>query len=424
MDQGVSSKAADAVAEAAAPGATAVEQGASHAVDRWLVHRIGAALGACRLRVELWDGWSQSFSPDPRATLVVKSRSALVGLVVNPDLYMGEAFGDGRVEVQGSLVAFLEELYGALEAAGRRRRGLLSLFDWNTIRGARDNVHRHYDLGNDFYRLWLDPELVYTCAYYPTPRTSLGDAQRAKLELVCRKLDLKPGERVVEAGCGWGALALHMARSRGVFVKAFNISKEQLAVCRERARAQGLDHRVEFIDGDYRDIDVEADAFVSVGMLEHVGSASYPTLGRVIDRCLPKRRGRGLLHFIGRNYPRPLNAWIRRRIFPGAYAPALSEVLDAILEPANLAVLDVENLGLHYARTLEAWGENFERAAGNVAARFGESFVRTWRLYLAGSTAAFTTGSMQLFQVVFERPGAQSGPWTRREWYRGADGLV
>jgi cyclopropane-fatty-acyl-phospholipid synthase len=154
------------------------------------------------------------------------------------------------------------------------------------------------------------------------------------------------------------------------------------------------------------------DAFISVGMLEHVGLSEYETLGRVMDRSLTDR-GRGLLHFIGRNQPTPLNRWIRKRIFPGAYAPTLGEVFDRVLEPQDLSVLDVENLRLHYAKTLEHWSARFEAGAGKIADMFDETFVRAWRLYLAGSEAAFATGFMQLFQVVFARGRSNAIPWTR-----------
>ncbi len=241
---------------------------------------------------------------------------------------------------------------------------------------------------------------------------TLEDAQLAKMDLVCRKLHLAPGERVIEAGCGWGSLALFMAKHYGVTVRAFNISSEQIAYARERAKAEGLDDRVEFVEDDYRNVCGTCDAFVSVGMLEHVGTRDYPTLGRVIERSL-SGTGRGLLHFIGRNRSAPLNAWIHKRIFPGAYVPTLREVFEHVLEPHELSVLDVENLRLHYARTLEHWRRRFVNSAAQVAAMFDDAFVRTWDLYLAGSQASFTTGSLQLFQVVFARGDNNKVPWTR-----------
>ena len=270
----------------------------------------------------------------------------------------------------------------------------------NSITAARRNVHHHYDLGNQFYALWLDREMVYTCAYFAAEDVSLEAAQRAKLDLVCRKLQLRPGETVVEAGCGWGALALHMSRHYGVRVRAFNLSREQLGWARARARLEGLDRQVEFIEDDYRNA-TECDVFVSVGMLEHVGRRSFHSLADVLRRTVRRAGGRGLLHFIGRDVPRPLNAWIRRRIFPGAYTPTLAELVNDVLGPARMSVVDVENLRLHYARTLAHWSRRFTAAQEQVRALYGDEFFRAWELYLAGSQAAFTTGSMQLFQVVF-----------------------
>jgi cyclopropane-fatty-acyl-phospholipid synthase len=286
----------------------------------------------------------------------------------------------------------------------------------DSLAQARENIHRHYDLGNDFYRLWLDEQLLYTCAYFPTPDTSLEQAQVAKMDHVCRKLRLRPGERVVEAGCGWGALALHMARHYGVKVRAFNISQSQLAVAREWAEREGLVGRVEFVEGDYRDIRGEYDAFVSVGMLEHVGPAQYPELGRVMDHCLPAN-GRGLIHSIGADRPAPLNSWIERRIFPGACPPSLAQMMP-LFGPNGFSVLDVENLRLHYAMTLGHWLRRFEAAREQVQEMFDPRFVRVWRFYLATSEASFATGHLQLYQVLFARRGCNEIPWTRDYLYR------
>jgi cyclopropane-fatty-acyl-phospholipid synthase len=226
----------------------------------------------------------------------------------------------------------------------------------------------------------------------------------------------------VEAGCGWGALALHMGRAYGATVKAYNISKEQIAYARERARAEGLQDRVQFIEDDYRNIEGEFDAFVSVGMLEHVGTDQYQALGAVIDRGL-KAAGRGLIHSIGRDYPMPMDAWTERNIFPGACPPSLSQ-MTRIFEPFGFSVLDVENLRLHYAKTLEHWLERYEAASERVAQMYDPAFARAWRLYLAGSTAAFRSGYMQLFQVSFTRSGENRIPWTRQYLYSSQEPLA
>ena len=393
-------------------------------LDGLLLRRLAARVGPARLRYALGRSTLADPAGPPAATLRFRDRRTLLGLLLDPEVHFGDAYAEGRIEIEGDLVAALEAAYRALDA-GERRSPLAGLATWrrHSLPRARANVHRHYDLGNDFYALWLDAQLLYTCAYFESPEQSLEEAQVAKMDHVCRKLGLRPGETVVEAGCGWGALALHMARKYGVRVRAWNVSREQVAWARDRARREGLDGRVEFVEDDYRTIRERCDVFVSVGMLEHVGRRSYVELGRVIARSLDPDRGRGLLHFIGRDRPHPLNAWIRRRIFPGAYPPALAEVDEDVLGAQRLAVIDVENLRSHYALTLHHWRERFERAADEGRVGRDERFRRAWRLYLAGSEAAFRTGSLQLFQVVFTPRGAGGAPWTRRGLYSEGPGL-
>jgi cyclopropane-fatty-acyl-phospholipid synthase len=387
----------------------------SSVLDRWAAAGVQRTIERVGVRVELWDGWFAYHGPRaPVGSIVVLDRRTLYGLLINPDLYFGEAYSEGRLEVRGPLEPVLEAISRSNSpepSALDHLRAVLALP--NTLSRSRDNVHHHYDLGNDFYRLWLDEELVYTCAYFADPAISLEGAQRAKHDLVCRKLRLRAGESVIEAGRGWGALALHMARHYGVRVRAFNVSREQLAYARERAAREGLEDRVEFVDDDYRNVTGTCDAFVSVGMLEHVGLAEFETFSQVVRRVVPRSGGRGLLHFIGRDAPHPLNAWIRRRIFPGAYPPTLAQVTGQVLAPAGMSVLDIENLRLHYARTLEHWRERFSAHADEVAAKYGEPFRRAWDLYLAGSQAAFTTGWLQLFQVVFSPWESPPHYWSR-----------
>ena len=257
--------------------------------------------------------------------------------------------------------------------------------------------------------------MVYTCAYYRGADLDLAAAQQAKLEHVCRKVGLAPGMRVVEAGCGWGSLALYMARHYGVKVRAFNISREQIVHAQRRAREEGLDHAVEFIEDDYRNIQGACDAFVSVGMLEHVGPDHYRELGELIKRCLAPA-GRGLIHSVGRNRATPMNGWIHQRIFPGSYTPSLREMMD-IFEGTSFSILDVENLRLHYARTLADWLRNFDDRLPAIRDKYSEAFIRAWRLYLGGCVAAFTAGTLQLFQVVFTHSGNNHLPRSRDHLY-------
>jgi cyclopropane-fatty-acyl-phospholipid synthase len=398
--------------------------------DEWVLKGILSATGQAPMRLVIRGGADVSpLGISPVATVTIKDRNTLAGLLRDPEVNFGDAYMDGKLEVEGDLVRFLEEVYRAMDNApsagkwySRLASKWLDLWQDNSPSGSLKNIHRHYDLGNDFYKLWLDSQLVYTCAYFPTPSSTLEHAQIAKMDHVCRKLRLQPGETVVEAGCGWGALALHMAREYGVSVKAFNVSREQIAFARARASEEGLGDRVEYLEEDYRAISGKFDVFVSVGMLEHVGQDHYPELSAIIHRSIGDN-GRGLLHFIGRNNPAVFSRWIRKQIFPGAHTPSLRAALK-ILEPKDYSILDVENLRMHYAKTLEHWLERFESSRQQVAAMYDSRFVRAWRLYLAGSLAAFRAGDLQLFQILFTGSAREPIFWTRDPLYADANPVV
>jgi len=379
-----------------------------------------AATGDPRCRMELAGGEAVgALQKEALATLRISDLGALFRLVIDPELQLGELYTQGRLSLEGDAVSLLEAVFRAKAGAswvGKliSRRLLGSGLDQSLAASARSAQH-HYDVGNEFYELWLDERMLYTCAYFPTASTGLEEAQVAKMDHVCRKLALRPGDRVIEAGCGWGALALHMARSCGARVRAYNVSREQTLYAREQAEKQGLAERVDFIEDDYRHITGRCDAFVSVGMLEHVGLAHYGELGSVIDRCL-EPEGRGLIHSIGRSRSQRVNRWIEKRIFPNARPPTLGEMM-AIFEPHDFAVLDVENLRLHYAVTAEHWLRRFERNRRRVVELVGEERARTWHIYLTGTVATFRVSSMQLFQVVFTRASNDRIPRTRAHLY-------
>jgi len=404
------------------PPAPVESAGPGSSIDGWLLTRLRAVLGDPPVEFAVKERALVGPADEPAvARVTFANRRTLMPILADPPLRFGDAYSEGSVAIDGDLASLLETVYRSGLAAAksgsllRRATGALRRPHKNTLAGSRDNIHHHYDIGNPFYSLWLGRTMAYTCAYYPTAGATLDEAQVAKMDHVCRKLRLKAGESVVEAGCGWGTLALHMARNYGVRVRAFNISREQVAYARERAAREGLSGQVEYVEDDYRNISGRFDAFVSVGMLEHVGVANYEALGAVIRRAL-QGRGRGLIHSIGRNYPAPLQPWIEKRIFPGAYPPSLGEMM-GIFEPSNLSILDVENLRLHYARTLRDWLVLYENASERVRQMFDEKFVRMWRLYLAGSVAAFTTGTLQLFQVVFAPGESNDVPLTRAHLY-------
>lgn len=397
--------------------------------ERWLAKQVLIFAGRPPLAIVLWDGERVTADDTPetneaiRFNLHLKDRRALYELGINPHLAFGDLYSAGRLEVEGGpLQDFFMALFPATtEAKGTMPTWLKAFWRDHSprsteVKEAQNNIHHHYDLGNEFYQLWLDQaEMQYTCAYYESPDLTLEQAQLAKLEHVCRKLQLRPGQVVVEAGSGWGGLARYMAREYGVKVLAYNISQEQVSYARERAEREGLSDRIDYILDDYRNIDRPFDAFVSVGMLEHVGTDHYATMAQVIRDYL-RPNGLALIHTIGRNQPAKMNAWIEKRIFPGAYPPSVVELM-SLSEAGPFSLLDAENLRLHYAHTLEDWLERFEANLEKVRDMYDEHFVRAWRFYLTCSIAAFRTGGLQLFQIVLAQPGNNQVPLTRHHLY-------
>ena len=417
---------ADVLGSLASRRKPARQQGRASPWEKRLLQHFLRIIGEPPIRITLWDDTTlQPPHCEPRTTVIIHDRNALWRVLINPIIGFGDQYAVGRIEVEGELTALMATLLQAREPYNKRSLlekihidGLRRL-QKNTLSRSRHNIHHHYDIGNDFYRLWLDKAMIYTCAYFPDPNMTLEAAQIAKMEHVCRKLRLQPGERVVEAGCGWGGFALHMARQYGVTVKAYNVSHEQILAARQQAIAEGLESRVEFIEDDYRNIQGECDVFISVGMLEHVGLANYKALGNVIDRVLTPT-GRGLIHSIGQNQPQPMTGWIEKRIFPGAYPPTLRQ-MTAIFEPYKFAVQDVENLRPHYAKTCEHWLARFEDHVDQIETMFDRQFVRMWRLYLSCAIAGFSVGVLQLYQVVFTRPADHNVPWSRAFMYPASD---
>jgi len=334
-------------------------------------------------------------------------------LLVNPDLRLGELFMDGRLIVErGSIFDFLATVLGA---AGAMPRPLLlrirdqirlltrkSISDNNPWR-ARRNVAHHYDLDHRLYRLFLDRDFQYSCAYFEYPGQSLEEAQLAKKRLITAKLLVEPDSRVLDIGSGWGGLGLYVKQMGGAAdVLGVTLSTEQLSVARERAREQGVEESVRFALRDYRDVDGTFDRIVSVGMFEHVGPRFY---GTYFNKCreLLKPDGVMLLHTIGHlDGPWYPNAWLDKYIFPGGQLPALSEIVTAV-ERSDLIVTDVECLRLHYAETLAEWRRRFMANRAQALELYDERFCRMWEFYLAACEAAFRFQNVGVFQLQITR---------------------
>ncbi len=335
-------------------------------------------------------------------------RGAEFRFMTNPELAFGELFMDGRLIVTGGsiydLIALFLSNMGSRKPIGfiKLRRALRTIFrplaQFNSKRRARRNVAHHYDLDGRLYDLFLDFDKQYSCAYFEHPDQGLDEAQLAKRRHIAAKLLVEEGHRVLDIGCGWGGLALYLAEHCGARVTGATLSEEQLGVARATARQQGLAGRAEFRLQDYRAVTETFDRIVSVGMFEHVGAGYYDTFFRKVSELLTDD-GVMLLHSIGRvDGPGSTNPWAAKYIFPGGYAPALSEVM-ASIERCRLVVTDIEILRLHYAETLQAWRARFLARREAAKQLYDERFCRMWEFYLASAEASFRYDGLVVFQI-------------------------
>ena len=379
------------------------------------------------LRLRLWDGHEFNFGPTPSVTIVVKDPT-LVAQFTHPSLdLLGSAFVEGRLELEGSIseaIRVCDELSQALVDDDENTPPPRVYHDKATD---AESISYHYDLSNDFYQLWLDQDMAYSCGYFETGEESLDEAQQAKFRLLCRKLRLKPGEYLLDVGCGWGGLARFAAREYGVKVFGITLSKEQLKLARERVNAEGLQDKVDLQLLDYRDLpqDGRFDKIVSVGMFEHVGHANLREYCEILSRAvreggLVMNHGITSKHTDGRQVGRGAGDFIDRYVFPNGELPHLS-MMTAEISEAGLEVVDVESLRLHYARTLEHWSQRLENKLDAAAKQVPEQALRIWRLYLAGCAYAFAHGWINIDQILATKPhtdGSLELPPTRADIYR------
>lgn len=376
-----------------------------------LSHMLKSFVRKGQLRVIDAEGKSHLFGgrePGPSVTMRLTDPSLYKSLFFNPELAAGEAYMDGRMSFEdGGLRDFLTLFsvnrlslgsYPLQKVLKTISRSLKRFQQANPIGKAQANVSHHYDIGNDFYKLFLDKGMQYSCAYFLSDEDTLEQAQQNKLRLIASKLNLKPGQQVLDIGCGWGDMALYLARMEDVKVLGVTLSKEQCALANEKAKALGLSDRVRFELRDYRNVTETFDRIVSVGMFEHVGVHHYyEYFGKV--NALLKSDGLMLLHSIGHmSPPGTASPWLRKYIFPGAYSPALSEVFPAV-ENNSLWVSDLEFLRVHYAKTLKHWDDRFQANRAKVAEMYDERFCRMWEFYLISAEMMFRTGSQLVFHM-------------------------
>ena len=382
------------------------------------------------LRLRLWNGLQHDFGPDPRVTVALGAPGA-IRYFLPPSLdNLAEGYVSGKFDVQGNAQDIIDVAArlarDGVPAKGRFGR-MFSALTHDRKRDAQAIAH-HYDVSNDFYALWLDPAMVYSCAYFPTASESLAAAQEAKLDHVLNKIMLKPGERLLDIGCGWGALAMRAAEKFGAQVVGVTLSKQQYQLARERVAQAGLSDRVDIRLQDYRDLGADEghfDKITSIGMFEHVGLKHLPAyFGRI--HSLLKDGGLALNHGITSTDPgsgsAPLGAaqFIEKYVFPNGELPHISLALKD-MQSAGLEALDVECLRRHYARTLDIWSANYEQHADAARAMVDETTFRVWRIYLAGCAHAFAQNWVSIYQVLACKAGNSARlnptPWSRGYMY-------
>ena len=379
------------------------------------------------LRLTLWNGTEHEFGDHPKVTVRLRSPTALRHFLPPSLDNLAEGYVSEQLDVNGTVKDVVETAlrlaHAAVPIAGRFGR----LFKTSLHNREKDAaaIHYHYDRSNDFYRLWLDPGLIYSCAYFPANELSLEQAQLEKIDHILHKLMLKPGQSLLDVGCGWGSLAIHAARKYGAQVVGITLSKNQHALATERVALAGVQDKVEIRIQDYRDVAEKFDRISSVGMFEHVGlrhlGAYFSKLKTHLnDGGLVMNHGITSTDINSGGAPPGAGGFISKYVFPQGELPHLSLAMRE-MEGAGLEVLDVENLRRHYARTLALWAENYEKNSAAIRATVDEATFRVWRVYLAGCALAFEKNWVSLYQVLAcksgERAALNPTPWSRKYMY-------
>ncbi len=369
-------------------------------------------------RIVFWDGEKHEYGEDgPDFILSFNTQKSARKFITGGVLGFGEEYMAGNISVQGDFHKLTQ--FGTNPNISKLKFSpwtklnifLHYLSSLDTTRQAPKNIARHYDLGNNFFQLWLDKSMTYSCAYFRSEDDNLELAQQQKYEHICRKLQLKEGESLIDIGCGWGGMLLYAARHYQIKGVGCTLSQQQYEYATERVRKDGLEDQIEIKLQDYRELTGEFDKFVSIGMFEHVGKKFIPQFVQKTHQLL-KPGALGLLHTIGKEKATPGDPWAMRYIFPGGYIPILDEIVRAFGEH-GLIPNDMEDLRLHYARTLDEWGKRFEKHVDKVEALFDDSFVRMWRMFLIGSAAGFRFGNTRLYQFIFTNGLNNTLPITR-----------
>ena len=371
--------------------------------------------------IKFWDGDSITIGDKPKFILKLKSLRGAKRIFRDGYVGFGESYMKGDIEIEKDLQEFLRLGFlinfddSRLPSWQKIRFFILALLNSDTLKIAPKNISYHYDKGNKFYSLYLDKTMSYSCAYYKSKDNSLEEAQLSKYEHVCRKLLLTPGESLLDIGCGWGGMLIYAAQNYGITGVGNTLSQNQYEYAGNKIKELGLEDRIKILYMDYRELSGKFDKIVSIGMFEHVGKKFIPVFIKKVSSLL-KKGGLGMLHTIGRDTPSLSDPWTFNYIFPGAYLPVLDEILRE-MGKNGFSILDVENLRLHYAKTMDQWAENYENNVEKVKKMFDDTFTRQWRLFLHGASAGFKYGMSRLYQVLFTKGLNNTLPTTRSHVY-------
>jgi len=374
--------------------------------------------------IEFWDGDSITIGDKPKFILKLKSLRSAKKILRDGYLGFGESYMKGDVEIENDLQELLRLGYlidfddFRLSSWQKIRFFILALLNSDTLRISPKNISYHYDKGNEFYELYLDNTMSYSCAYYKNGNDSLEKAQLNKFEHISRKLLLSPGESLLDIGCGCGGMLIYAAQNYGITGVGNTLSQNQYEYSRNKIKELGLQDKIEILYLDYRELSGKFDKVVSIGMFEHVGKKFIPIFVKQVSNLL-KKEGLGLLHTIGKDAPSPTDPWTFNYIFPGAYLPVLDEILHE-MGKNGFSILDIENLRLHYAKTLDQWAENYESNVEKVKEMFDDKLVRQWRLFLNGASAGFKHGMSCLYQILFTKGLNNTLPTTRSHMYNNS----
>ncbi|MGV1022083.1 class I SAM-dependent methyltransferase [Clostridium perfringens] len=390
-------------------------------INKNIVKSIAEHLSDRPFDLEYWDGEIIKYGEgEPEFKLIIKNFPSKKELLSDPSVALGEAYMKGDIDIEGDLQKFFESIIRNKDSFMNKNTvfRLASKIKAPSLMKSKKDIAHHYDIGNDFYSLWLDKTMSYSCGYFKNPTDTLYDAQMNKIHHILKKLNLKEGEHLLDIGCGWGYLIIEAAKLYKVKALGITLSEEQFKKAKERIKQEGLEDLVDVQLMDYRNLEksnLEFDRIVSVGMAEHVGHANLPLFFKNVDSVL-KESGLFLLHNITNLVETEGNKWITTYIFPGGYLPTLREELN-IAADINFRTLDVESLRLHYMKTLEEWCKNFMNHLDEERHMFDDEFLRMWHLYLATCAAAFHYWDIDIHQILFSKGINNTLPMTRKYLY-------